>query len=468
MTRPDLARAERLAAIADALIRDEPALSATDVFGEGVRQGDGGGPSVLIGDQAPIELFSGETTSTLDYRMALLARPGDLVVVRHKDPAFDAYLREWLGLTGVTVLQAASDPVPVARQCWQHASLRQPILARLREAGGLTIKSYITTGEAWRLAQALTEEARDSVHVFGPAPRIGRRVNDKLWFWRLARDVLGRSGVPPTYHAFGPAAAAAQVASIGRSGRDAIVKVPGSAGGVGNLRLPAFLIGRLRTAQLRILLIRRLRAVGWAGRFPILVGVWERGVTQSPSAQVFIPLPSEGDPVVTGLFEQHVAGTEGEFVGAVPARLSTALTRRMMREARELATILQALGYFGPCSFDAVLQSDDGEVLHWIECNGRWSGVSIPSDAATSLLGANPSGFVIAQDHLESAPRGTADVVRRLEDLLYKQAAPRRGVVLMAPPERADALFLSAFAVAPDQAEAEALLSQARIRLKTS
>ena len=50
-----------------------------------------------------------------------------------------------------------------------------------------------------------------------------------------------------------------------------------------------------------------LRALGWRGDFPLLVGVWEGGALASPSVQLWLSPPDQGGPVIEGLFEQHVA-----------------------------------------------------------------------------------------------------------------------------------------------------------------
>ncbi|MBT8409679.1 MAG: hypothetical protein KJN93_08650 [Alphaproteobacteria bacterium] len=460
MTEPQMTPAD----CARELLRDEPAFRTSRDFGPLVRQGAGAGPSVLIGDQSMLELYTGAIPSMLDYRMGLLAQPGDIVIVRQRARDFEAYLEDDLGLTGVTVLQSPEGGlVPVALQCRTAPRLREELGRRLRDAGTLTLRSYLTTGHEWRLAKSLGEETGCPVHIYGTAPRIGRRANDKLWFWRMARKVLGPRGVPPSFHAFGPAAAAARVARLRDTGQDVVIKVPSSAGGTGNLRLTTAMLSGLGLAQIHALIIGRLRAIGWAGAYPILVGVWERGVTQSPSAQVFIPL--DAPPIVEGLFEQRVAGAEGEFVGAIPAVLPRPIGETMRDEATRLASVLQALGYFGWCSFDGILRDD--ETLHWIECNGRWSGVSIPLVATMNMIGHVPGGIAIAQDHIERGTLAFDRLLDRLDDLLFRKRQGGPGLVLTSPQNpAAAALSFNAVAVADDQATAEAILTDARDRLR--
>ncbi|MBJ3763715.1 hypothetical protein ILP92_13235 [Maribius pontilimi] len=453
-----------VAQVVAALLAQEPAFRTEAQFGPHVHQGAGPGPSLLIGDQSMMELHSGLTPSILDHRMALLARPGDVVVVRRRSAAFEHYVGDILGLESVTFLAPpAPSPAPVAKLCHTLPELFEPLRTLLRDRDSLTIRSYLTNGHDWRLAQILGDATQCPVFVHGPAPRIARRCNNKLWFWRQTRRVLGARTVPASFHAFGPAAAAAQVARIAASGEDVVIKVPSSAGGCGNLRLPAALLGGMDLARIRALILARLRATGWGGTYPILVGVWETGVTQSPSAQVFIPLPSDGPPEVRHLFQQQVAGLEGEFVGAVPAHLPGAIRDKMVAEAGELSRLLQGLGYFGWCSFDAILLADG--TLHWIECNGRWSGVSIPLAAAANVTGQPPRGIAIAQDGLDRPLLRTGALLGALDDLLLRKGASDSGLILLSPPEAEPPATFCAVAIAASQAGADRILAEARRRL---
>lgn len=454
----------KLDEVIERLVRDEPAFRTSKDFGPYVRQGDGAGPSLLIGDQSTIELYSRADASTLDHRMTLLAGPSDIAIVRRRSRSFETYLHDALGLEGLTFLEMnGDDPRPVCAQCRTEPKVFERLTEKLLKSSGLTVKSYLTTGHDWRLAQALGDATRCTVHVHGPAPRIGHRANDKLWFWRQARRILGTRTVPPTFHAFGPAAAAAQVARVAASGGDAIVKVPSSAGGTGNLRLPANIVGGLTLAQVRALIVGRLHAAGWQDTYPILVGVWEKNASQSPSAQVFIPLPHDGPPRIDGLFEQRISGPQGQFVGAVPAILPDQIHNRMIQEAKRLAMVFQALGYFGYCSFDALLLEDG--TLHWIECNGRWSGVSIPLAAARIHVGHISGGIAIAQDHMGRPGINTEALIDTLDDLLYRKGNSRGGLLLLSPPSEAGPLLFNAVAVAATQSAAEDLLEEGRRRL---
>ncbi len=188
------------------------------------------------------------------------------------------------------------------------------------------------------------------------------------------------------------------------------------------------------------------------------------GVKQS-SAQLWIPAIGDGPPIVEGLFEQLLLGSEGTFIGSVPAELPERWRNQLASDAMRLATVLQLLGYFGRCSLDALLvgQSFDSAALHWIECNGRWGGVSIPM-TIVNRLSRDPTSakFVVAQRIGESQPpRRFADAVRSLDDLLFKPGRQEKGVILLSPVEIEAGRGVQLLACAETTAAARELSEQA-------
>ena len=168
---------------------------------------------------------------------------------------------------------------------------------------------------------------------------------------------------------------------------------------------------------------RRLHALGWAGRFPLLVGVWDSNVVCSPSAQIWIPTLETGPPRLDGIFEQRVQGLGAKFVGGERTILEENVQVRLAREALHIASVLQRIGYFGRCSFDAVVVQDQNRKLepHWIECNGRWGGVSIPMTAAYRLnQGIVPGGLVFLQATVGAHALSVARLCTCLDPLLYR------------------------------------------------
>ncbi len=470
MSQPDARFPAEIRKLAAQLVRDEPALLSSLGFGPYVRQGCGTGPTLLIGDQSEIHLLASRPASRLDHRMALLARPGDMVVVRKREPDFEGYLADYLGLTDLDFIAAPGDgQTPVAAQLRWSDDLLDRCAALAGAQGGLTLTAYITSGNLWRLAQAIGARAQCPVHVNGPSPRTAQRANDKLWFANLARRVIGRDAVPPTLSAYGPAAAAALVARIGRQAGQVIVKIPDSAGSIGNVRLLRDDLGDMPLPTLRRFLIARLHALGWQDIYPLLVGVWDSGVTRSPSAQLWIPLPDDGPPRLQGVFEQSLRGENAAFVGAQRTVLPGGLHQRFATEALRIADVLQRSGYFGRCSFDAVI-CDDGsgqDVIHWIECNARWGGVSIPMTALHRIAaGSETRALLIMQETLMRKPVPTAAIVTLLDDLMFRAGRTDAGLVMMSPPpQQADGLPLNLAAMAGSEDDAARMMQTAIARI---
>ncbi|MBW4706209.1 hypothetical protein KX928_00250 [Roseobacter sp. YSTF-M11] len=455
--------------IAKALVRDEPAfLSALD-FGPCVRQGTGDGPSLLIGDSSEIALLSADNGSRLEHRMALLARRGDHVLLRRRDPDFEDYLSTSLGLANVTFHEG--DPrshVPLTKQAWTSQAWVDTFAALADQAKGLTIKSYITTGHIWRLAQRIGERCGRVIHVCGPSPQITRRANDKLWFAQVARRVLGENATPPTLSAYGPAATAGLVQRIGKTADHVIVKVPDSAGSAGNLRLDSTVVRGMPLADLRTFLLERLYALGWHDRYPVLVGVWDEGVESSPSVQLWLPHAAAGPPQVEGVFEQHVQTGAATFVGASQSTLGRGLQNRLRLDARRLAAVFQQLGYYGRCSLDAVICRSPraAPTIHWIECNARWGGVSIPMTVARQLGDSRTRRAIsIAQEVMPDRHMTTRDQLLLLQDLLLRVDRQTTGIVILSPPDSSRGLAANLFAIAETQRAAADLLRDAMHRL---
>lgn len=467
LTASDLLQIDRVAAD---LVADEPALLSSRDFGPFVAQGEGGGQQIIIGDQLEIPLLALADRPYLDHRMALLARPGDVVVLRSPVQAFFDYISQSLVAGQVKAIGTGLHPTqPVARLCRTDTALGKSLLSELDQGRGVTLQSYLTTGNTWRLAQWLGGQTRQIIHVAGPSARLSRRVNDKLWFSDLARRVLDRDAVPPTLRAFGPAAAAGLVRRIARQGEAVIVKVPDSAGSAGNIRLDSETVADAPLLLLQRFLRRRLHAIGWAGRFPLLVGVWDSNVVCSPSVQLWIPQREAGLPRLDGIFEQRVRGLGAAFVGGERTTLPVEVQSRLARDAVLIASVLQRVGYFGRCSFDAVMvKGQDQEAQpHWIECNGRWGGVSIPMTAALRLNGGTmPEGLAFLQATVGARSLTMPELLACLDPLLYRSGRSAEGIVIAAPPGSGADPQISLMAMAGEQQQTRQLMELAVARLR--
>jgi hypothetical protein len=150
--RPKLDKQDkaRIQKIANRLKRDEPALDASTHFAPLVQRGLSNAPALIFGDQQEISLFSGNVPSQLEYRMAVLAQPGDIVAVHQRDQAFEDYLSKHLDLTDITFIDpqtAQGDHLaPMSIECRTNTQMRSAIERIARKAGKLQLLAFNTTG----------------------------------------------------------------------------------------------------------------------------------------------------------------------------------------------------------------------------------------------------------------------------------------------------------------------------------
>ncbi len=433
---------DRIDQLATRLLKAEPALSTTEVFGASVSTGLEDGPALLFEDHTEIALFQSRGDASLQYRALLLAGDGDIVLIGgQRSPEFEVYCRDVLALGKAKIISVA--PTASARSRWlaqgfaAHPNAFCAVYEAAREHGRLNLIPYIGMGRAWVLAEHIASHTGARIKVAAPPPRLTRRVNDKLWFAGRVQELLGSAALPPSYHAFGPAALAGRVAALARRFDRVVIKVPDSAGSAGNLVLDAHSVRGVRLRSLRYRLLRLLRSLGWHATFPLMVSVWDCAVLSSPSVQLWVPSREDGLPIVEGVFDQVVEGSAGEFVGAVPCSIPAAWQQRLADEAMQLACLFQRLGYFGRCSFDAVLAGEDFACadLHWIECNGRWGGTSIPMTLANRLVGdwARRSFMIVQRTDLTGPARDLSGALNSLGSLLFGRTTTDTGVVLLTP-----------------------------------
>lgn len=428
--------------LALALANEYRHLSSLAFFGAGVKTGLGPAPAILIGDKSEIPMLAPTGEDMLEYRIALLAGQDDLVLFAGaRNPDFEAYLSGLLGLPGLNILEAppaGSKPRgPTARRCMEDPKLDARLAEHVCARRGATLLPHISTGSIWALAKHMHERTGEPISVAAPPPNLSNRVNDKLWFADVAIRLLGKGAVPPKLSAFGPAALTGHVRGLARKWEKIVVKVPDSAGSAGNFPIRSATIRDFGARRLRHHLMERLAAAAWPQTFPLLVEVWDCNVLASPSVQIWIPHLQDGDPIIEGVFDQVLSGEEGRFIGAAPTVLEPSWDDRVCRDAMKLALLFQHLGYFGRCSFDTVIAGDshDDAELHWIECNGRWGGVSLPMTFLNRLFGADalPAYVIVQRPELNLPPLPFHEALRRLDDLLYRPDGPPEGIILVTP-----------------------------------
>ncbi len=396
---------------------------------------------VFIGDASEIPLLARPGTNPFEYRLSILAGEGDLVIIGgQRNHDFENYLEHHLDLGHRNYLQVGQtfqkNGAPVSVTCLKDAGTYASLRTHVEKLGAVTLVPHITTGAIWALARQLGKDTGRPVNVAGPLPAMSILANNKLWFAQVVRRLFGEDAVPAEDSAFGAAALAARVHSFSQSCSRLVVKIPNSAGSEGNFPISSSEISGMGMKELHQYLVDLLSKINGQTLYPLMVQVWEKNVLTDRSVQLWIPHPANGSPVVEGVFEQILSGPEGRFSGASPARIPEDWTKKLAHDALMLGQVFQDLGYLGRCSFDAVISGDDfgSARLHWIECNGRWGGVSVPMTFLNQLFrGLTPPPYVIAhRSELVLPYRSFSEGLEVLEDLLWHPGGTE-GVIFMTP-----------------------------------
>jgi len=430
----------RLKALAQRILRDDPSLPRTEPFGPLVSSGMAPGPLAVIEDHGAIQHVGPHADLLYGHRALALAGDGDCVILATApNEAFADYYRDVLRLGRVTFLSPRPSPVPrqLSLRCADDPAIVGALASLARQQGCLTVAPYMGSGGAWRLAGAIAGASGTAISVAAPPPNLTQRVNDKIWFSILVGDVLGSAAAPPTFATYGPAGLVARMRRLARHHLTVAAKLPSSASGLGNVVMTGQEILKTPPAQLASQLMARLHLERGGEGFPVLACAWKHAILATPSVQTWIPDPGSGDPVIEGVFDQVLSGERGTFVGAAPTSLGEPWLQRLGREAMSIAIILQMLGYFGRCSFDAILvDGEDGSTqLNWIDCNGRWGGVSLPMTLVNRLTGdwiEHP--FWVVETRAEFGRlRMFGEVLDLVGDDLYRPGHNKSGIVFLSP-----------------------------------
>jgi hypothetical protein len=429
-----------LEALAEKLKREEPNLANTTPFGDRVSAGLAPYPSLVLEDHSWITLYETVGDVSYSYRACMLAGDDDVVVVGiERCPAFEDYCRHTLGFGDFDIVSPPSqrNGRTLAVRCAQDPNFVQLIAERARRSGGLNVVPYMGTGGTWHLAGCIARASGVPVTVAAPPPQLTRRVNDKIWFSRCVREALGSRAQPRTFAAYGLTTVLKEVSLLARRDAAVAVKLPSSASSSGNLILDTSAFRRLSLRRQRQELETVLKGTGWRGDFPLLVSTWESPVLASPSVQLWIPGADEGEVVVEGIFDQILAAPSFAFCGAAPTRLVRTLQERLVNEAAALGFLFQRLGYFGRCSLDSILVgvSESEAQIHWVECNGRWGGTSIPMTVGNRLVGDWARvPLAICERSDDRAPSWLFDdFCRDMDAHLFRQGGPPAGAVVLTP-----------------------------------
>lgn len=434
----------RIERLARKQLQNFPRLNDPAIFGDNVGAGYKEGPILFLEDHRGIDLTPDDRVAIHEYRTMALARNGDfLLTSQPRHNAFERYSNEIFGRENLNIIAVDRGDVrmrkTLAAACLENEHALSQLVAAATDAGTINICPYLSCGYDWLLGAEIARRSACPVQICAPLPQLSSRVNDKLWFSNQAKQILGQDSVPPTYSVYGPVAAAAILNKLARTYNRLVIKLPASAGSMGNLVLDSEYIRSLTIGDLRAELIRRLHAIGWHNHFPILVGVWEIAALASPSAQIWIPKASDGPPIIEGIFGQILSGENQCFIGATEIILPELISQQFYREALEIGYYFQCLGYFGRMSLDALLTGKNMHEakLHWIECNGRWGGVSIPMTAARNLAGLLKSKtFLVVQRMVQDIGiESFDDLLKDISPLMFNKTTGE-GIVFLEPVDK--------------------------------
>ncbi|HEY5651452.1 MAG TPA: hypothetical protein VIW46_08405 [Acidimicrobiia bacterium] len=451
----DHERSETISHIAARLLESDVALSDPQWRRNELAPGLGAGVAFIFEDHSEIPLSSPDS-HTLEYRMSWFARETDIVgLAGERVPAFERYLAEDLALGRFEVIETVSrSAMPLALRLGNDPSVLHHLAARADSAGGLTLVPYISSMSVWRLGERLAELSGQSVRVVGPPPHLTDRVNNKLWFAQRVRELLGTGALPATHVASDERELTTHIETLAPRGGRLVVKVPSGSGGRGIVTFDASVMSPGRAHAMVDWLQRELGTSGWDGSYPLVVGEWDAPVIASPSVQAWIP--DTGSPIIGEVFDQVFDAHR--FVGACVTELPIGVQTRLRADAAHLAELLQRLGYFGPCSFDSVLVGSNPLTakVHWLECNGRWGGVSTALAAVRRCAGIRPDRpFVVLQSEARLAGQRTFDeVLKVLGDEVFQRRSDGTGALILSPRRVMSGAGLNLVVVARSQAEA--------------
>lgn len=379
--------------LAERLVREKTSLRVSDQFAAVTCKQLNDAPALHLDDYSEIPTLGRERhVSYMQQRACLRAASGDWVVTATAyDPAFTDYFEQQLQLGPINWLVAASDAGPrkLALSCIRSRSARRELSHAVRQQSLRYIHPHHASVDVWRLAAWLHEFTRMPIQVVGPPTEVCRFANDKAEFSELIEQLLGREFVPRTAGAFNLATLSSAIRDLAKKNSAMAVKLPHGTGGHGNIFVDALAIRGRTLQQIHDYLLQRLELVGIPTGDKLLVDVWERDVLKNASVQTWIPPRAVGSPVIEGLFEQHVGGPQGNFLGSRPLVTPDALTQQIVDQSYLLTIVLQHLGYVGRCSFDFILVGDalNDCRVEFIECNGRWGGTSAPMTFVNRLMG---------------------------------------------------------------------------------
>ncbi|MEQ8211509.1 MAG: hypothetical protein RH917_16915 [Lacipirellulaceae bacterium] len=427
--------------LADQILKERPSLRLTSEFQALVPERISPAPTLHLDDLSEIRrLKSLSNACYFQERARLRASEDDMVAVCGPETAaYEDYCREQLGLGSVRWLH----PKPRARldqlagACWEDDVVRTELICRVLSDELVYLHPHMGCLPVWELASLLSHESGRSIQVIAPPPQLTAWVNNKLEFATIVQKLLGERYVPRTVSAGCYATLADRVMEITSSCKTIGIKVTNSAGGKGIAILDGASLHNQTLSGLRTHLQSELESFQWDGQSELIINCWETAIACSPSAQLWIPPPQQGGPIIEGIFMQAMSDRLTDFKGSEAAVLPEPQMQEIVDKSYLISLLFQRLGYMGRCSFDLLLVGDglEDSRVEFIECNGRWGGTSAPMTLMNRLFDdwkEQPYiSRIVTVNHLSSV--GFSELKDSLTDILYSQSAKNGRVIIILP-----------------------------------
>ncbi len=378
--------------IATRLLHDHSELEIDPLFKELVADELTDAPSLHVDDLTEIRCVQNFERAFLQERARLRAVEGDMLATSMPPiPGYEDYCCQTLGMGSVQWIRPRTrlDPLRLAEACWEDRDVRRDLVHAIRSTDLHYVHPHMGSRAAWELALLLSQASHRPVKVIAPPPTVTQFVNDKGSFNTLVQSMFGLDSTPACSVAWNMASVAKRLQSLDSSAKYVAIKLPNSTNGAGNLLIPMTHVHGKALADIDAMLHERLQELHYESGDELLVTLWVDHIVASPSAQLWIPPPRQGPPLLEGVFLQTIEGNSGRFGGFSYAELPDHLLQQVTKQCLQLALVFQLIGYVGRCSFDLLLvgQNFDDANLKFIECNGRWGGTSLPMTLMNQVFG---------------------------------------------------------------------------------
>ncbi|MBR1069140.1 hypothetical protein [Bradyrhizobium liaoningense] len=335
------------------------------------------GTAIHIEDSTEIGLFQQlPSIEAFQLRARARATKGEVVISGEEPPeGYEDYNANYLGLGQVEWLRAR-EGAAISRSAWETTKCFQR-LVEIAHVGPTYIHPYMASADVWELADRLSIAVDRPIGVLGPPPALCKAINDKIFFYKLIEELLGPSSTVPWAFGDDIPTITTRVGEFANRYDRIAIRIANSTAGLG---LKVFDSSELRTVEknaLEPICRRELASLGWDGVERVLIVKWEQSL-KSVSVQMFVT--PDGRVVHEGIYEQIFhRDAPFRFRGARRTKLPDATVHRIVRDSTAICSLLRRLGYVGRCSMDAILVGPDAEHIdvRWVDCNGRWGGVSI-------------------------------------------------------------------------------------------